>query len=106
MKDKLDQLKSEASAAFAAAKDAAELEAAEIKYLGRKGVLASLMQGMAGLPGNERPLMGKLANEVKVAVERALADRRAGLEAEKRGAIATSEWMDLTMPGTRPPKGQ
>lgn len=105
MKDKLEQLKTEATAAFAAAKDASELEAAEIKYLGRRGAMAALMQGVAGLPGLERPMMGKLANEVKIAVERTLAERRAGLEAEKRGAIATTEWMDLTMPGTRPPQG-
>ncbi len=105
MKDKLEQLKTEASAAFAAAKDAAELEAAEIKYLGRKGVMAALMQGVAGLPAHERPAMGKFANEVKQAVDRALADRRAALEAEKRGAIATTEWMDLTQPGIRPPQG-
>ena len=105
MKDKLDQLKSEASAAFAAAKDASELEAAEIKYLGRKGVLAALMQGVAGLPGAERPAMGKLANDVKSAVGRALAERRKELESAKLGAIADAEWMDLTVPGKRPPKG-
>lgn len=105
MKDKLEQLKTEATAAFAAAKDASELEAAEIKYLGRKGSMAALMQGVAGLPSNERPMMGKFANEVKQAIDRALSDRRAALEAEKRGAIATTEWMDLTVPGTRPPQG-
>ena len=105
MKDKLEQLKTEASAAFASAKDAAELEAAEIKYLGRKGAMAALMQGVAGLPSHERPMMGKYANEVKQAVERALAERRRGLEADKLDAIADAEWMDLTVPGHRPPKG-
>jgi phenylalanyl-tRNA synthetase alpha chain len=105
MKDKLEQVKTEAVKAFASAKDAAELEALEIKYLGRKGILAALMQGVAGLPGAERPSMGKLANEVKSAVGRALAERRRELEADKLGAIADAEWMDLTMPGTRPSKG-
>lgn len=105
MKEKLDQLKTEATAAFAAAKDAAELEAVEIKYLGRKGEMAALMQGMAGLSSSERPAMGKLANEVKIAVERALAERKTEIEAEKFGAIATSEWIDLTAPGARPAKG-
>src|SRR5688572_24985265 len=99
MKDRLEQLKTEAVAAFASARDAAELEAAEIKYLGRKGTMAALMQGVAGLPSDERPMMGKLANEVKQAVDRALAERRKELEAEKRGAIATSEWLDMTLPG-------
>lgn len=105
MKDQLDQLKTEAAAAFAAAPDAAALEAAEIAFLGRKGRMAAVMQDMAGLPAAERPLMGQLANEVKAAVEAALADRRAAIEEEKRAAIADTEWMDLTMPGTRPPQG-
>ncbi|WKZ28979.1 MAG: phenylalanine--tRNA ligase subunit alpha [Patescibacteria group bacterium] len=105
MKEQFERLQTEASAAFAAAKDAAELEAAEIKYLGRKGEMASLMQGMAGLPSHERPAMGKLANEVKIAIDRALAERKKELEAEKLGKLATEEWIDLTAPGTRPPEG-
>jgi len=105
MKDKFDQLKKEAAEAFRSAADEAALEAAEIKYLGRKGAMAALMQGVAGLPSAERPLMGKLANETKLAVERVLAERRKELEAEKRGAIATSEWLDMTLPGKRPAKG-
>ena len=105
MKEKLDQLKTEATSALAAAKDAAALEALEIKYLGRKGSMAALMQGMAGLPSHERPAMGQLANKVKTAIERALAERKKEIEAEKLGAIATSEWIDLTAPGARPPQG-
>jgi phenylalanyl-tRNA synthetase alpha chain len=105
LKEKLEQLMTEGLAAFKAAKDAAALEALEIQYLGRKGEMNALMQGMAGLPGHARPAMGKLANEVKVALERALSERRRELEVEKLGAIATSEWIDLTAPGFRPPQG-
>ena len=105
MKEQFDRLLSEASSAFAGAKDAAELEAAEIKYLGRKGALAALMQGMASLSSEERPAMGKLANETKLAVERALAERKQAIESEKLGKLATEEWVDLTAPGIRPPQG-
>ncbi len=105
MKEHLERLQTEATAVLRAAKDAAELEAAEIKYLGRKGEMAALMQGMAGLSSHERPAMGQLANEVKVAIERALAERRKELESEKLGKLATEEWIDLTAPGTRPTKG-
>ncbi len=105
MKEHLERLQTEATAAFRDAKDAADLEAVEIKYLGRKGEMAALMQGMAGLASHERPLMGQLANEVKIAIERALAERKRELESEKLGKLATSEWIDLTAPGTRPPKG-
>ena len=105
MKDKLEQVKTEAVKAFASAKDAAELEVLEIKYLGRKGVLAALMQGVAGLPGPERPAMGKLANDVKSMVGRALAERRKELESAKLGSLADAEKLDMTLPGKRPTKG-
>ena len=105
MKEKLEALKSEAIAAVSAAQTAADLEQLEIKYLGRKGAMAALMQGVAGLPGPERPAMGKLANEVKVAIERAVADRRRAFEAAALGSLAQSEWLDMTAPGERPPEG-
>lgn len=105
MKEKLEQLKKEAAEAIRGAKDAAALEALEIRYLGRKGEVNALMQGVAGLPGHERPAMGKLANEVKAELERAAAARRAELESERLGAIANEEWLDLTAPGARPPQG-
>ncbi len=105
MKEKLEQLKSQATAAFKAAKNSAELEALEIRFLGRKGEMNALMQGMAGLPGHERPAMGKLANEVKLSIERTLAERRRELETEALGALAKTEWMDVTLPGARPPEG-
>src|SRR5690349_421605 len=102
MKEKLEQLRTEAVAALKAAKDGAVLEELEIRYLGRKGEMAALMQGMAGLPSHERPAMGQLANEVKTDLERALLERRHELDAAKLGAIAVSEWLDLTAPGARP----
>jgi phenylalanyl-tRNA synthetase alpha chain len=65
----------------------------------------SIMQGVAGLPGSERPLIGKLANETKRAVEAAVLERRTELESLAQGAIAETEWLDLTVPGNRPPPG-
>ena len=105
MKEKLDALKTEAVAAISAAETAADLEQLEIKYLGRKGEMNALMQGMAGLPTHERPAMGKLANEVKVAIEHAVADKKKDLETASLGAIAEKEWIDMTLPGARPPQG-
>jgi phenylalanyl-tRNA synthetase alpha chain len=105
MKDQLDRLKTEAVAAIAAAKDAEALEALKIKYLGRKGAMNDLMQGMADLPAPERPAFGKSANEAKAAIEAAAAARAAGFDKEKLGALAESEWLDMTAPGRRPPQG-
>lgn len=105
IREKLEQLKTSAAEAIRQAKNAEALEQLEIRYLGRKGEVNALMQGVAGLPGPARPALGKLANEVKTAIERAAAERRKELEAEKLGSLATAEWMDMTAPGVRPPQG-
>ncbi len=105
MKDDLLKLKTDAAAAAQAAKDAVELEAIEIKYLGRKGQMNALMQGMAKASAEDRPMLGKLANEVKAAVEAAIKEARMRLDSEKLGKLAETEWMDLSAPGQRPPEG-
>lgn len=105
MKDKLEQLRSEAVAAAGKAKDADALEAVETQYLGRKGAMNALMQEMAGLSKEERPLIGKLSNEVKTAVMDAVEARRRELETEAMGNLAETEFMDMTAPGDAPEEG-
>src|SRR5258708_40059793 len=105
MREQLEQLQTEALAAIAKASDASAFEALEIEYLGRKGKMSALMQGVSGIAGPERPAMGKLANEVKRAIELAFADAKTRLETAKLGAIAESEWLDMSAPGERPTPG-
>ena len=104
MKDQLEKLKKEALQAIKGAGKAA-LENAEIKYLGRKGGLNVIMQGMATLKNDTRPKMGKLANEVKELIEKALAERKLELETLALKSLGDDEWMDMTMPGVRPREG-
>jgi phenylalanyl-tRNA synthetase alpha chain len=78
-----------------------DLEQVRVKYLGKKGVLTQLLRTMPSLPAAERPAVGRQANEAKVALEAALADRLAALgDAERRARLA-AERVDLTLPGRR-----
>lgn len=105
MKNALEKIKDKAVKAIAKAKDAEVLEDLETQYVGRKGEMNDLMQKMAGLSKEERPLIGKLSNEVKEAILAAVTERRTTLETEAMGNLAETEFMDMTAPGDAPKEG-
>ncbi len=82
----------------AGAASAEELEAARIKYLGRKGALPAIMKGLKDLDPSERAEAGKLANEFKKAVSAAIAEgkRSSGKTAPIPGRAPS---FDHTLPG-------
>ena len=88
----LDALAREATAAFAAAGDAAALEAARIEFLGAKsGRLKAVQKGLGQVDKADKPAAGKRFNEVKQAIEAAYeaadaaAGRRGRLRRPRRG---------------------
>lgn len=105
MEEKLKALKEQALPAISAAGDLTELEEIRLSVLGKKGQLTNVLRQMGSLPPEERPLMGKLANEVRDALEAALAERRRDLLQEEQRQKLTQEKVDVTLPGRRPPRG-
>ena len=67
--DDLVKLEEEAKELVAGADDAAKLEAARIELLGRKGRITGLMRMMGKLAPEDRPVMGKRANEMRQLIE-------------------------------------
>jgi phenylalanyl-tRNA synthetase alpha chain len=101
----LQDLEAEALAGIAAALDLAALEAVRVGVLGRKGSLTGCLRDMGRLSADERPLVGKVANEVKGRIEQALAAREACLRAGEAGARLAREAVDVTRAGRRPHPG-
>jgi len=83
-----------------------ELEELRVELLGRKGKLTQILKGLKDVKASERPIVGKLANEVKVDIENGLEDRKNKLanlaEEEKLG----EEVIDITLPGKTPRLGR
>lgn len=103
MHEALQKVRAEALSRVQAARSLEELEQARAAYLGRSGAVKVLLQGLAQLPAAERPAAGRLANEVKAAVQDAIAVRQQELaHAATRAAEAS---LDITLPGTRRPVG-
>ena len=75
MKEQVIQVRDRALAACQEADSVRELEDVRVRFLGKKGELTQILRGMGQLSPEERPVMGKLVNEVREEVERALAER-------------------------------
>src|SRR6266511_2011511 len=103
---RLEAVRSEALAAFEAAAGAPALRDAELRFLGRKGPLSAVMSTLGTLPSDERREVGRVANEVRSALESALAERRAAMDAEDAARRLQEERIDVTLPGRRPPLGR
>lgn len=99
MKEKLQSIRELAEQAMSASKDARELDAIRVKYLGKKGEVTALMKNMRNLPPEERPAFGQLVNDLRASIEASLAENKARLEAIALEAKLKSETLDVTMPG-------
>jgi len=99
MEKTFQRLRDEALAEIEGANTLEELEAARVACLGRRGALKQAMHQLAELPPDERPAIGRLANEVKAAVQGALAARRQLIERVE--AQVPPPAPDITLPGVR-----
>jgi phenylalanyl-tRNA synthetase alpha chain len=93
----LDQVYSEACRELeAAAGDPRQIQALQVHYLGRKGVLTQRLRAIAGLPPEQRPAAGQKANDIK---QRLNADIAVALEAAHRRGAGDEERIDVSLPG-------
>ena len=95
----LQALAGETSALAASAPDVAALAAIEVDVLGKKGRLTAVLRGIGALPPEDRPRVGAAANEVRVAIEGVLAERRSTLAGFELTTRLAAEAVDVTTPG-------
>jgi phenylalanyl-tRNA synthetase alpha chain len=94
----LQGIVSRALAAFSAAGDAASLENAKARFLGKAGELTSVQSTLKSLPPEERKAFGARFNAAKQQVEEALERRRAELADQKLSARLSEQALDVTLP--------
>ncbi|MDR2688785.1 MAG: phenylalanine--tRNA ligase subunit alpha, partial [Azoarcus sp.] len=86
-------------AAFAAVADAAALEQAKARFLGKGGCVTEQLKALAKLAPEEKRERGAAVNRAKVAIEAALEARREALRAAELAAQLKAEALDVTLPG-------
>jgi phenylalanyl-tRNA synthetase alpha subunit len=80
LKERLEQIKQNALTKIEAVTDLKELDILRVRYLGKKGELTAILREMGKLTAEERPLVGKIANEVRESIEQAIGAKKARLE--------------------------
>lgn len=105
MKEKLEALRDSALAQINEANDLKVLEDLRVKILGKKGELTEAMKGMKDLTKEERPIIGKVTNEVKGAINEALEAKFTELKEIAKNEAIKTETIDITLPGRKIEKG-
>ncbi len=103
--DKLSALERDLKKAVDTAETIEALEAAETRFLGRKGEITGVLRQLGSLSDEERRDIGSRANDVKAEGERRIAAARERLLAQHASSAADRERLDVTEPGIRPPQG-
>lgn len=99
MSDTLQNLVSQATEAFESASDAASLENAKAKFLGKQGALTELMKGLAKLDVEQKKTEGARINAAKQSIEAALNARREALADAALAKELGEQTIDVTLPG-------
>jgi phenylalanyl-tRNA synthetase alpha chain len=97
---RIDQLRAQAEAEIASASDAAALEEARVRYLGRKAELTQILRGIAELPADRRGPVGAAANQAREALEALIDARRGEIEAGELERELRGDAVDVTLPGS------
>ncbi|MBI5411816.1 phenylalanine--tRNA ligase subunit alpha [Candidatus Peregrinibacteria bacterium] len=105
MQEQIKTIKETIIKAIHSVTDEAALRELEVRYFGRKGAFNEILKGLATLSDDEKRVVGKMANETKKELEAAIVTQRSKLQSSQLGAIAETEWMDMTVPGTTPRVG-
>ena len=103
MEDRLRSIEDEALEGVEKAQDREAIEKIKVKFLGRKGLLTNILKGLGSLPKEERPKVGKLANQVKVKIEHAIGERLKAIESQAGPRLIKG--FDPTLPGRALPLG-
>ena len=99
IQEQLFNIEQEAISKISSANTQIELNDLRAFYMGKKSPLGEIMKSMATLSIEDKKVIGKLANEVKARIEKAVSERRAYLEQEEVNKKLQSETIDVTLPG-------
>ena len=106
LKEKLEELRQQGADEIQNSANLDAINQIRVKFLGKKGPITNVLRGMKDLSADERPKVGKYANQVRDDLQKMLEERRATLEKQLMDARLAKESLDVTLPGTPVAQGQ
>ena len=101
MKEKLEQIKSEATALIQAADVPEKLNDVRVRFLGKKGELTAVLKGMIDVAPEDRPKVGQLVNDARAAIEELIDEYKTKMEKAIREQKMKEEVIDVTLPSKK-----
>ena len=101
MQEKLNSIKETALTEIASVTTTEAVQELKVKFLGKKGELTTILKSMGGLSKEERPVVGKMVNDVKKIVEEKLEEAAAKIKEKEKAEKLRSEVIDITLPGNK-----
>lgn len=98
MKEDLMLLKENTLKALSNLQNMDELNELRVKILGKKGELTQILRGMEKLTSEERPVIGKLANEIKENLENKFSEKMQIIKKALQEKKMEQEFIDVTIP--------
>lgn len=101
MKLELEKIKEDAKSLLMNIKSKEELEKVRIEYLGKKGKLTKILREMGKLPSEERPFIGRLANDIRKELEVSIEETEKRIKEKGKQTMLKKENIDITVPGKK-----
>jgi phenylalanyl-tRNA synthetase alpha chain len=99
MKDKLKNIELEVVSKIKKIENLKELEDLRVHILGKKGQLTTVLRNMGNLTQDERPVIGKIANEVRESIQKSLEEAKETINGKQWAVKLKEEELDVTIPG-------
>lgn len=96
MKAELEKIKKDALALLKTDLSLDDIKTLQVQYLGRKGLITGILRDIPSLPKEERPKIGKLANDIKALLEKSFKEAIKGYPGKKG---RDEQGLDVTLPG-------
>lgn len=106
LKSKLEELASSSLEKIEEIEEIQEIEQLRVNLLGKKGQLTDLLKSMRDLEASERPIIGKLANEIRDDLTTKITSKKEELEEIALDEQLKAETIDVTLPGRQFKRGQ
>lgn len=100
MKEKIEQIKKELKVKVESVPSLEMLANLKVEYLGKKGIITEISQGMKDIDKEERKDFGILLNEIKTYAIELIGEKEHELETRLMEEKLERESIDVTLPGT------
>lgn len=101
MKERLQKIREEAIAKIQTSENLDKLNEIKVAVLGKKGELTEVLKGMKDVAAEDRPKVGQLVNDTRMAIEEKLEEMKKLLSDAAREQKLKSEVIDVTLPANK-----